>query len=71
MRSDPLTVTLLQQRAKANAKGHHTGRAIDGDIRCHYYPRSQTWGWWNETGKCRKADIVAHYRFQENFRRRA
>jgi len=64
---DPLMVTVLEQSAKANATRYDTGRACDDKIRCHYYPRSNTWGWWNQFGKCSKIDVVEHYRFLETF----
>ena len=67
----PLIVTLLEQTAKANARELHAGHACDGAIRCHYYPHSRSFAWWNADGRCNKADVVEHYRFLEDFRRRA
>jgi hypothetical protein len=62
-------VMLLQHQAKTSATKQEAGEATDGKIRCRYYPRSNTWGWWNEHGKCNKADVVEHYRFIEAFRK--
>jgi hypothetical protein len=66
-KNDPLMVTLLEQRAKANATKYDTGHALDGTVRCHYYPRSGTWGWWINGGKSNKSDVIEHYRFREAF----
>jgi hypothetical protein len=70
-RYEPLPVTLLETRAKANARGMQTGRAEDDGVRCHYYPNSKTYCWWLFSRKRPKTTIVEHFRFQESFRKQA
>jgi hypothetical protein len=71
MKAQPLAVTLLEQRAKANAKGMKIGRAEEDGVRCHYYPNSRTWVFWLFSRKCPKAAVSEHFRFQEVFRKQA
>ena len=71
MKSQPLTVTLLEQMAKRNARGMQIGRAEQDGVRCHYYPNSRTWVFWLFSRKCCKASVIEHLRFQESFRKQA
>ena len=71
MKQQPLSVTLLERRAKANARGRKPGYAEEDGVRCHYYPRSKTWVFWVFSVKRPKAAVVEHFRFQDVFRKQA
>ncbi len=75
MKSQPLAVTLLEQKARRNARGLKSGlvsgRAEEDGVRCHYYPNSKTFVWWIFSRKCPKGSVIEHFRFQEAFRKQA
>lgn len=71
MKPQPLGVTLLENAAKADARGRQPGWVEHDGISCHYYPRSNSFGWWLFSRKCPKSTVLEHLRFQENFRKQA
>jgi hypothetical protein len=60
MLNDPPIVTQLEQQAKANASGNHTGIASDGygHIFVRYYPACGRFAWFGEYGPLNKREAV-------------
>jgi hypothetical protein len=53
-RLDPLLITAMELRAKANAL-YGTGMAYENGITVRYYPRCGRYAWFNEDGVVTKA----------------
>lgn len=62
MPNDPLIVQTLEARAKNNARGEITGRAIEGTVMVHYYPVCGRFSWFAKgegaISKSRAVDLL-------------
>lgn len=63
------TVARLEREAKSNATATEAGEACEDGICVRYYPRSNTWAWFEILGRTSKANVVRYFCARERLRR--